>query len=95
MTDVYGDKHTYKFPEVRARNVNDKGTRYNPCSRPKYGEVLGLGRYTLEQYLAVKAVEKKAKEMQSSGDAEQEEVKKRVVDARWTRALEQGPLMQK
>ena len=95
MTEVYGDEHTYKFLQVRAANVNDKGTRYNPCNRPKYAEVLGRGRTILEDYLADQRMEQGLNEIKKKqGEDVAKSKEKFVLDTRLRRELDAGPLLQ-
>lgn len=103
MTEVYGDANTYKFSSVRARNVNDKGTRYNPCDKPKYGTVMAESQAMLEDYRTVKRVEAKSREMgvviegEGGGAAEGGggSKGKLVLEARLQRALARGSLLQR
>ena len=86
---MYPEQYIYKLPGVTLENVNDKGTRYNACSTPKYKEVLQRGQDILADYLEDQRVLN-----EDDKDATDFEKNKLATDRRLDRELKHGPLSQ-
>ena len=86
---MYPEQYIYKLPGVSLENVNDKGTRYNPCKTPKYQEVLQRGKDILADYL-----EDQKLLQEDDKDASNFDKNKLATGHRLDRELKRGPLSQ-
>ncbi|KAG5456577.1 MAG: hypothetical protein BJ554DRAFT_3650 [Olpidium bornovanus] len=51
ITQVYGDLGRHRAEGTVVKNWNDKGTRYNVCSKPRYEEVLSRSKQVVQKWL--------------------------------------------